>query len=391
MPGHSYNCSHHVPNQRGCLPSFIVESASCRLDLAEKSSHHNSDLTPLLGHSRSTDSMKRRHDVQTFSDFLRNIAWIFQRPDSRTRWEDVRGQITALTAEATIATFLAGVQGTILILSVNNATTTSSALIAAKTLSFMGILFDVISAFLALLSSTLLQAKISEVQRLLDGIDHMSFSDLTKLQHDVIAYSDPLDPIQKFLVDTPLWESLRFEVLKRIMSRMEELRRKSASSGESATVAAGIISSSDANTKTHLRAPESHSEQTQSRSSHGNGDLSSIIDTHLRKIRAEMEEIDAQVEGLYEDLRNLTPEVSEIQQACQRIENIGSVGDAAGTSILCGGLVFGSSAVCLSISTQPVEVWAPTVVACGCVIVLPGANMLLKYFGVRLPTVFDTI
>jgi len=96
-----------------------------------------------------------------------------------------------------------------------------------------------------------------------------------------------------------------------------------------------------------------------------------------------MQQIDSRVQGLMVNLRALIPDVSQIQQACQRIENIGSVGDAAGTAILGGGLAFGASAVCYSVSTQPMEVWIPTVVACACIVVLPGMNVMLKYFGIR--------
>ncbi|THU82977.1 hypothetical protein K435DRAFT_438079 [Dendrothele bispora CBS 962.96] len=96
--------------------------------------------------------MTRQSNIQSLRDVWSALYWTIQRPDRCNRWEDVGGQIHALTAEATIATFLAGVQGTILSLSVNSSVT-STGLTAAKALSFMGILLDVISAFLALLSS----------------------------------------------------------------------------------------------------------------------------------------------------------------------------------------------------------------------------------------------
>jgi len=59
----------------------------------------------------------------------------------------------------------------------------------------------------------------------------MQLDDLVKLQEDII-HSDPTDPFHKFFTDTPLWESLKFEVLKRIMARLEVLRGQSAHSGQ---------------------------------------------------------------------------------------------------------------------------------------------------------------
>ncbi|THU80693.1 hypothetical protein K435DRAFT_972667 [Dendrothele bispora CBS 962.96] len=224
----------------------------------------------------------------------------------------------------------------------------------------------------------------------------MSLEDLNHLQDEIIN-SDPRDPFRKFFVDTPLWESLKFEVLKRIMSRLDVLKRQNLASGGLGVAAGAGIISSTVPTHPSSSVPDSRTRQTSrsaqntTRSHSASRDVSSIIDHDLRQVRTQMEQIDSRVEGLLFHLRSLIPDVSQIQQACQRIENIGSVGDAGGTAILCGGLAFGTSAVCLSVSTQPFEVWVPTVVACSCVIVLPSANVLLKYFNFRLPSVFDTI
>ncbi|THU82976.1 hypothetical protein K435DRAFT_438081 [Dendrothele bispora CBS 962.96] len=176
------------------------------------------------------------------------------------------------------------------------------------------------------------------------------------------------------------------------MSRLDVLKRQNlASGGLDVAAGAGIISST-VPIHPSSSVPESRTRQTSrsaqnintTRSHSVSRNITSIIDRDLRQVRTQMEQIDSRVEGLLLHLRGLIPDVPQIQQACQRIENIGSVGDAGGTAILCGGLAFGTSAVCFSVSTQPSEVWVPTVVACSCVIVLPGANVLLKYFNFQL-------
>ncbi|KAF5334128.1 hypothetical protein D9758_018621 [Tetrapyrgos nigripes] len=365
-------------------------------------------LRSLCTHRNQTFCIEKRNSQAQSLDIIGSIRWIIQRPDNRTRWDDLRSQIAALATEATIATFLASVQSTILGLSVNNASQ-STALTATRALAFMGILLDVISAFLALLSSTLLQAKISEVQRLLDAIGHMSLDDLTKLEDETV-HSDPSDPFRKFFVDTPLWESLKFEVLKRIMARLEQLKSQSANqlaagdpavtfpiTNATATAPAQspIVSQqhrSSRRSHDHSRSPsQSHPSHSQPQDVTRNFNVSSTLESSLFQVRHQISLIDNRVEGLLSNLRGLVPEISAIRQACQRVENIGSVGDSAGTAILLGGLAFLSSSVCLAIATQPKEVWIPTVVAVGSVLYLPGANMLLKYFDIRLPSVFDTI
>jgi hypothetical protein len=256
-------------------------------------------------------------------------------------------------------------------------------LTAAKALAFVGILLDVISAFLALLSSTLLQAKISEVQRLLDGITHMSLDDLTKLQED-ISHADPTDPFRKFFVDTPLWESLKLEVLTRIMARLEELKKRSADRLVGADPTSILSSAQTPPPRSGSRRHhDSPSDLDRSLAPASSKSTPTSLDADLEKVRYQISHINSRVEGLLVDIRNLVPEVNMIQQACQRIENIGSVGDSAGTAILLGGLAFLSSSVCLAASTQPREVWIPTVVACASVLYLPGTNMLLKYFNIR--------
>ncbi|THU82985.1 hypothetical protein K435DRAFT_871766 [Dendrothele bispora CBS 962.96] len=48
--------------------------------------------------------MTRQSNIQSLRDVWSALYWTIQRPDRRNRWEDVGGQIHALTAEATIAT-----------------------------------------------------------------------------------------------------------------------------------------------------------------------------------------------------------------------------------------------------------------------------------------------
>ncbi|THU75257.1 hypothetical protein K435DRAFT_881241 [Dendrothele bispora CBS 962.96] len=46
--------------------------------------------------------MTRQSKIQSLRDIWSALYWTIQRPEKRTRWEDVGGQINALTAEATI-------------------------------------------------------------------------------------------------------------------------------------------------------------------------------------------------------------------------------------------------------------------------------------------------
>jgi hypothetical protein len=68
---------------------------------------------------------------------------------------------------------------------------------------------------------------------------------------------------------------------------------------------------------------------------------------------------------------------------CRDIDSIRGLGDAAGTSMLLGILSFMASIVCLAVATQPVVVWACTIMACSCVFFLPLVNRGLAYFGSR--------
>ncbi|KAJ7130375.1 hypothetical protein C8R44DRAFT_872187 [Mycena epipterygia] len=80
-------------------------------------------------------------------------------PTHGMEWETIKAQVGYLTSEATIATFLAAVQSQIIALSYGNNSTHVK--VATNILGFAGVLLDVIAAFLALLSSTVLQRHIA--------------------------------------------------------------------------------------------------------------------------------------------------------------------------------------------------------------------------------------
>ncbi|KAJ7792233.1 hypothetical protein B0H14DRAFT_171784 [Mycena olivaceomarginata] len=67
-------------------------------------------------------------------------------------WENAKDNIGALTAEATVATFLAAVQAQLIALSYQDNSTRLK--VATNALGFSGLLLDVITACLALLASS---------------------------------------------------------------------------------------------------------------------------------------------------------------------------------------------------------------------------------------------
>ncbi|KAJ7198128.1 hypothetical protein GGX14DRAFT_402155 [Mycena pura] len=96
-------------------------------------------------------------------------------------WERVNNQIGSLTSEATIATFLAAVQSQVIALSYQD--NSSGVKVATNVLGFAGVLLDVITAFLALLSSTILQRHITVVEKQLASMEDATPGQLTKAFH----------------------------------------------------------------------------------------------------------------------------------------------------------------------------------------------------------------
>ncbi|KAK7451064.1 hypothetical protein VKT23_012739 [Stygiomarasmius scandens] len=261
---------------------------------------------------------------------LKNVFWyIVRKPSGRRNWRHLAVQRDALTTEATIAAFLSAVQQSVFGLASDSTSTPTTALTAAKTLALIGLILDIIAAFLAYLSSTLLDARATQVQEHLDAIEKMPEQQLKTLEIYIRTchHSQSADgSFRRFVLDTLYWESLKAEVEKTITRSRGKSTVDVEKGGQDVT--------------------SSHSEE------------------------------------LYQP---------DIYPLCYGIGNIGCMGDAAGTALLFGIIALISSAVCHAAATQPVEVWAPTVATCGCVIALPAINMFLKNFDIRLPSVFITI
>ncbi|KAJ7463684.1 hypothetical protein FB451DRAFT_1265217 [Mycena latifolia] len=96
--------------------------------------------------------------ILNFLDDTSKVLWLLTRMRNVLDWERIRDQIGSLTSEATIATFLAAAQSQVITLSYQDNST--GVKVATNVLGFAGVLLDVITAFLALLSSTILQRHI---------------------------------------------------------------------------------------------------------------------------------------------------------------------------------------------------------------------------------------
>ncbi|KAJ7326267.1 hypothetical protein DFH08DRAFT_885244 [Mycena albidolilacea] len=94
-------------------------------------------------------------------------------------WENARDNVGALTAEATVATFLAAVQAQLIALSYQDNSTRLK--VATNALGFAGLLLDVITACLALLASSILQRHIAVVEKQLTAIETATAEQLKDL------------------------------------------------------------------------------------------------------------------------------------------------------------------------------------------------------------------
>ncbi|KAJ7789927.1 hypothetical protein B0H14DRAFT_3891495 [Mycena olivaceomarginata] len=95
-------------------------------------------------------------------------------------WENAKDNIGALTAEATVATFLAAVQAQLIALSYQDNSTRLK--VATNALGFAGLLLDVITACLALLASSILQRHIAIVEKQLTAIETATAEQLQDLK-----------------------------------------------------------------------------------------------------------------------------------------------------------------------------------------------------------------
>jgi hypothetical protein len=82
---------------------------------------------------------------------------------ARRNLDAVKAQIVALSTEASIATFLSGVQAQIIALTFTNNSTRLK--VAANAFGFMGLMWDVIAAFLGLYTSTIFQRNVSAIEK----------------------------------------------------------------------------------------------------------------------------------------------------------------------------------------------------------------------------------
>ncbi|KAJ7196734.1 hypothetical protein B0H12DRAFT_1167793 [Mycena haematopus] len=96
-------------------------------------------------------------------------------------WEAVKSLVGDLVSAATIATFLAAVQSQIIALSYQDNSTHLKT--ATNVLGFGGVLLDVTSACLGLMTSTVLQRHIAVVETQLDAIEDASPEQLQQTMH----------------------------------------------------------------------------------------------------------------------------------------------------------------------------------------------------------------
>ncbi|KAJ7077238.1 hypothetical protein C8R44DRAFT_826256 [Mycena epipterygia] len=248
---------------------------------------------------------------------------------SGTDWETIKAQIGNLASEAAIATFLAAVQSQIIALSyLDNSTGVK---VATNILGFSGVLLDVITAFLALLSSTILQRHIAIVEKQLGSIEDASpqqIQEVTALLYTI----ERRGFLAAALSPSSIPPDIRRRLYAKIRTRMVVLSTP------------------------HTQDPNTNA---------------------------------LQAGGPEESAESAELNISLIPTSFTHIRSAASIGDAAGTAMFLGILCFFASVQCLAISTQPRAVWIVSAVICSFVVVLPVLNRGLGLFGIRLPSVFD--
>lgn len=256
-------------------------------------------------------------------------------PQKPLRRQDVSAEVVTLQSQATIvchnapivcvpwincllymheqAAFLAAVQAQTLAFSIQNNST--RLLIAANTIAVMGLLFDIISAFLALLSSTLIQSNMQLAEGALDDINLLD-----------------LPEIEQFIqnLDTGVGQS-RFFLITFASSRL------------------GLCFAMDmvAKMKARTNNPD-------------HGSDAARIASVLRVTCPSVETI-----------------VKEIVRLTGYITTLRIVSYAAAMSTLSGILCFLVSLIYLATATQPRVVWICAITACSCIILFPLLGALL--------------
>ncbi|KAJ7512003.1 hypothetical protein B0H11DRAFT_721085 [Mycena galericulata] len=124
-------------------------------------------------------TLHRALDSGGFLGFAKALFWLLTHMSDVMEFDRVKAQIISLTSEATIATFLAAVQAQIIALSFQDNSTRVK--ITTNALAFAGVLLDVIAAFLALLSSTVLQRHITLIEKQLASIEDASPQQLQQI------------------------------------------------------------------------------------------------------------------------------------------------------------------------------------------------------------------
>lgn len=246
----------------------------------------------------------------------------------RLLWDDLKAQLKILNAEAAVATFLAVVQSQILALSIPLITTSIHK--ATNALGFMGVLFDVIAAFFALLSSTVLQKALSDTERILDRIDALRAEEVGPLWTELTGMPlppPPLSTIQRIFIlgetSSGLWSAMRQSLIIHIEAKIPTSNERAQEGTTSAT---------------HGTSPPFLSTAT-----------------------------------------SPAPDLRQLEHHCILIERGCRLGDAAGISILLGVCCFLGSVVCLAKSTQPMSVWIPTIISCSSIVFLPLVKLPRPY------------
>jgi len=199
----------------------------------------------------------------------------------------------------------------------NNATSLQTAI---NTFAFTGVLLDVIGAFLALHSSTLVQANMDRMDGLRDAILVYTLDDLS-----VAANSF------EWGHEAQLTQSIFHDFMEKILNHVKTL-----------------IAGRDAERNDDRPKPE----------------------------MAEPHDVDWQAPR-----RRVTVDpfefFQEVKGTANKVDVFVVIGDAAGIAIFSGIVCFIISVLCLAKATQPPSVWISAIVVCSCIITLPVLNKLL--------------
>ncbi|KAJ4473430.1 hypothetical protein C8J55DRAFT_519485 [Lentinula edodes] len=231
-------------------------------------------------------------------------------------WETAKNQVGRLSSEATIATFLAAVQSQIIALSYQDNSTNIQ--IATNALGFAGVLLDVITAFLALLASTILQRHITTIDKQLTAIEDASLEQIKEIFR-LFQFVDARGR-RSHIMFNDLYQRVfaKCEARLNVLQNMQDM----------------------------------HTD--------GNG-IASQIPRRLESVELQA----SLIVYSYRHIRNVTP-----------------ICDAAGTAMFWGVLCFFASVQCLAIATQPPVVWIISSVTCSLIVILPLVTVVLGLNGV---------